>query len=528
VLFKQARTFDGAGNVSTANTTLSGGTDNQAFCYDEQNRLTAAASSGTVPCQTFTPGSLSAANYNQSFTYDTMGRLTSGPLGIYTYGSSAHTHAATAIGSAYTAAYDAAGDMTCRAPSSATTCSGTPTGALLSFNNEGQLANWQNQPSSPTSTAAFLYDGQGNRVAQQTTSGGTTTTTVYVGSVEEDSTTGGTTTKTTYYYANGSRVAMAVNGAFSYLCSDGIGSANATLAANGTVTASLLYTPYGAARYSSGNMPTDYGFTGQHSDVTSGLDYYNARYYDPIAAQFTSADTVLPGKGFDVFGLSRYAYVEGNPILRTDPTGHCSTVQCYIDVNDPNSAGVSSQENSKGGEQIVAREALSALAYSRAHPATKSPAGSGVYDWLNSHVGYWIGNQDYYTAGVGFNTPLGLGLQLSVSVTPDKVYITNGVGFGTPGPSVFGNGGHLLQPNPSPTDIDSFVSGPSLVAGGAPGGFGVNTIWGNEGQFNKNAVGIEIVGGTKQVGIYQTNSVDTADANFWSDFLGPIVPINAS
>ena len=63
-------------------------------------------------------------------------------------------------------------------------------------------------------------------------------------------------------------------------------------------------------------MPTDYGFTGQHSDVTSRLDYYNARYYDPAAGQFSSADTLLPGKGFDVWGMWRYAYVKGNPVIR--------------------------------------------------------------------------------------------------------------------------------------------------------------------------------------------------------------------
>lgn len=70
-------------------------------------------------------------------------------------------------------------------------------------------------------------------------------------------------------------------------------------------------------------MPTSYGFTGQRSDSASGLDYYGARYYDPLAAPFAQADTTLPGNGMDPWGLSRYAYVEGNPLIRVDPTGHC-------------------------------------------------------------------------------------------------------------------------------------------------------------------------------------------------------------
>jgi RHS repeat-associated protein len=91
---------------------------------------------------------------------------------------------------------------------------------------------------------------------------------------------------------------------------------------SGSAQASQLYAPYGSLRYSQGTMPTDYGFTGQRSDATTGLQYFGSRFYDPSAGQFVSADTTLPGNGLDPLGLSRYAYVEGNPVARTDPSGH--------------------------------------------------------------------------------------------------------------------------------------------------------------------------------------------------------------
>src|SRR6185312_8291778 len=196
----------------------------------------------------------------------------------------------------YSASYDASGNMVCRAPTSSVTCAGSsPTGQRLSYDNEGRLTAWQNAPTSPTSTAQYLYDGEGNRVEQQVTTGGTSTTTVYVGDIEQVATTGGTTTTTTYYYAGRQCVALAVNGTFSYLASDLLGSATVALDTSGTPTASQLYAPYGSTRYSNGTMPTDYGFTGQRADSASGLDYYGARYYDPTLGQFTSADTGLDG-----------------------------------------------------------------------------------------------------------------------------------------------------------------------------------------------------------------------------------------
>jgi RHS repeat-associated protein len=208
--------------------------------------------------------------------------------------------------------------MSCRAPSSAggASCAGgTNTNAQqLSYDNEGRLTGWQNLPSSPTSTAQYLYDGDGTRVLQRTTSGGTSTTTIYIGKIEAVVTTGGTTTTKTYYYAGSQRVALAVNGTISYLGTDLLGSSSVSLDVAGNVTASQLFSPYGVQRYSSGGMPTDYGFTGQRQDSASGLNYYGARYYDASAGQFTSADVLQDG-------LNRYGYVHGNPTSYTDPTG---------------------------------------------------------------------------------------------------------------------------------------------------------------------------------------------------------------
>jgi hypothetical protein len=78
--------------------------------------------------------------------------LTTGPAGTYTYGDSSHVDALTSASSGYTASYDAAGDMSCRAPSSSLTCSGTATGQVLVYDQLRRLLTWKNQTNSPTTT----------------------------------------------------------------------------------------------------------------------------------------------------------------------------------------------------------------------------------------------------------------------------------------------------------------------------------------------------------------------------------------
>ncbi|MRS04609.1 RHS repeat-associated core domain-containing protein, partial [bacterium] len=61
-----------------------------------------------------------------------------------------------------------------------------------------------------------------------------------------------------------------------------------------------------------------------------GLYYYVARWYDPALGRFIQADSIVPGAG-NPQAWDRYAYVQNNPILYTDPSGYyavCDDGKC--------------------------------------------------------------------------------------------------------------------------------------------------------------------------------------------------------
>jgi RHS repeat-associated protein len=136
----------------------------------------------------------------------------------------------------------------------------------------------------------------------------------------------------------GKRVAASINGVFDYFGYDALGSQVLVLNNSGNVVGSQLYGPYGNQRYSFGTLPTSIGFTGQQADSVTGLDYYNARYYDPVAGQFLSADNVQG----NAQGVDPYSYVAGNPETMTDPTGQkitCGPESCGGPPPPPTGSG---------------------------------------------------------------------------------------------------------------------------------------------------------------------------------------------
>lgn len=103
-----------------------------------------------------------------------------------------------------------------------------------------------------------------------------------------------------------------------YFYTDAQGTPLADADAQGNITATFDYRPYGSQTI--GSAPTGPGYTGHVNDPDTGMVYMQHRYYDPTMGRFLSVDAVHPATG-DLTSFNRYSYVGNNPIMRTDPTG---------------------------------------------------------------------------------------------------------------------------------------------------------------------------------------------------------------
>ncbi|MEW5873222.1 MAG: RHS repeat-associated core domain-containing protein [Chloroflexota bacterium] len=173
---------------------------------------------------------------------------------------------------------------------------------------------------SGAATASFVYNGDGQRIVA---SEGVTTT-VYLSNYVELAWNGQTAKVKKYYYAGTTRVAMRQGNAAPLLVlGDHLGSTSRVVNYDGSpIPADQLYAPWGETRFTNGSMPTQYQFTGQYRQAAIGLDYFNARWYDPSLGRFTQADTIIPEASQGVQAWNRFAGMNNNPARFTDPKGH--------------------------------------------------------------------------------------------------------------------------------------------------------------------------------------------------------------
>ncbi|WP_061218192.1 SpvB/TcaC N-terminal domain-containing protein [Leptospira weilii] len=123
-------------------------------------------------------------------------------------------------------------------------------------------------------------------------------------------------------YLNGVRIAaMNEAGALAYFLTDQVDSVSLVLDDEGKTLSKMQYLPYGETFVQRGDLNFAPKYNSQELDRESGFYFYNARFYDPGIARFTSADTIIDGE-FDTQGWNRFSYVKGNPIGAKDPSGH--------------------------------------------------------------------------------------------------------------------------------------------------------------------------------------------------------------
>jgi RHS repeat-associated protein len=126
------------------------------------------------------------------------------------------------------------------------------------------------------------------------------------------------------------------------------------------------YEPYGKATQAGAADPNPQQYTGRENDGT-GLYYYRNRYYSPQTGRFISEDSV----GWASGQTNAYAYVGGNPVQLTDPSGLQMAFPIPVGPMPGGGAGPST-------------------------PSWVSPpwGAQGVSDWIRDHVGGIFSNGD--------------------------------------------------------------------------------------------------------------------------------------
>ncbi|MCP2237485.1 RHS repeat-associated core domain-containing protein [Prauserella halophila] len=373
--------YDGLGRLTSDEVTAPDGTVTAsiAYGYDKADRLTSKTTTGV------------AGAADNTYAYDRAGRLTS-----FDDGDGAHAYGWDAAGNvvrdgAVEATFDARNRLVSK---DGTSYAYTPRGTLTSRTSGGETTQVQFNAfdelaaDGPTD---YAYDGLGRLV-----SAGDATLS-YAGSgiaVTGDGT-------DSYTYTPGGDVLGVGSGdgstsvAWTDQHTDLVGLFDP---ANGQLAGSRTYGPFGQQTAGEGAEP-GLGYQHQYTDPESGNVNMGVRWYQPDAGTFASRDTTgLDPR--DVGNANRYAYVGGDPLGRTDPTGRCFGVCTAIGIG----ISLGTAAKAVGGATVVAGALVAAphvadRVESWRSDATTDPSPAptpnhrpprrSLKDWWNDTAGKW-------------------------------------------------------------------------------------------------------------------------------------------
>ena len=176
-------------------------------------------------------------------------------------------------------------------------------------------------------------------------------------------------------------------GTVTYVYTDPQGTPLAEADANGNITATFDYAPYGSQAL--GTAPSGPGYTGHVNDPDTGLVYMQARYYDPVVGRFISTDPVGPAAG-NPFNFNRFAYANNSPAVNIDPDGRC-TGSLFCDGSGAGVPGVvgagytmfiNASPSEGGGRTTSGSQGQNASLAPSAHNIDKNK----IVDYLDEHA----------------------------------------------------------------------------------------------------------------------------------------------
>ena len=131
-------------------------------------------------------------------------------------------------------------------------------------------------------------------------------------------------------------VKMNVNSYF--YTGDHLGSTSMVLDADGNISQSVTYIPYGEifVEERNGTWNTPYLFNGKELDEETGLYYYGARYLNPTSGMWLSTDPLFE----KYVGMSPYNYCAGNPVMMVDPDGEAPWILIAAGIGAAVSGGI--------------------------------------------------------------------------------------------------------------------------------------------------------------------------------------------
>ena len=294
----------------------------QTYGYDSRGKVTSIID-GAV------------SGNNRTFGYDGLGRLTtaSGPWGSgsYKYDSLDNLRQKKLGSRTLDMTYDSRNRLTRSAdtgPRGTRTIAYDAQGNVTTLGNLAFIYDYSDQPVVVSGTAngigaangSYTYDGNLKRV--KSVVNGKTIYNIYdlSGSlVHIDAVT--KNKKTDYVTGPSGSLARITNNVVTYLHPDHLGTAMSTSNSSGTVACRDKYTPFGETVSAISCSEDLAGFTGHIKDKSTGLNYMQARYYDPTIGRFLSVDPQTFTSTGNPALFNRYAYCYDDPVNCSDPDG---------------------------------------------------------------------------------------------------------------------------------------------------------------------------------------------------------------